>query len=96
MTYLCRKLLGIKTAAQHHRRAGEQMRHQDHLRDGPERADVQEHSVAADVETMDGVVGNGQKIAVPQHRGLRRACRAAAEIERCKIVAIASRQRLFG
>ena len=33
--------------AQHDRRAGEQMRHQDHLRDRPQRPHVQEHRVAA-------------------------------------------------
>ena len=37
-----------------------------------------------------------KKVAMPQHDGLRRAGRAAAEIERGEVVAIARRQRPFG
>ena len=72
------------------------MRHQDHLRDRPERPHVEEDAVAADVETVDGVVRDRHQVAMPQHRRFGRAGRAAAEIERREIVAVALGQRPIG
>src|SRR2546422_8142660 len=72
------------------------MRHDNHLSDRPEWANVQEQGVAPDVEAMNGALRDGQKIAMPQYGGFRRTGRAAAEIERREILAIAFGQRLFG
>ena len=72
------------------------MRHQDHLRDRPERPYVQEHRVARDIEALDGVRRHRHEIAMPQHDRLGRAGGAAAEIQRREIVAVAIRQRSVG
>ena len=81
---------------QHHRGAGEQVRHQDHLRDRPERPHVEKDAVAADLETKDGVARDRHQVAMPQHRRLGRAGRAAGEIEGREIVAVALRRRPVG
>ena len=90
-----RKSLGIE-AAQDHRRTGEQVRHEDDLRDRPKRADIEKHRIAGDVEALRGSNRDRKKVAVLQHDGLRRPRRAAAEIERGERLAIDRRKRPFG
>ncbi len=72
------------------------MRHQNHLRDRPERTHVEEDASGIDGKAVDGVARNRREVAMAQHDRLGRAGGAAAEVQGREILAVDRRLRLGG